>query len=147
MRFYAPVGHLRRNGNATVKTFSSNGNNHNNITSDRQRTSTTGTAASQRHQIANVTQHSDRNQPSYLNEHDLVNSFMADKEIIHDRAQLTVNERRRRVNDNDHLNRIRYNYMNGHDTKLDNQCETSDGDKNSTSQPSLNNSLMDEEGE
>lgn len=41
MRFYAPVGHLRRNGNATVKTFSSNGNNHISMISSRKRPSQT----------------------------------------------------------------------------------------------------------
>lgn len=72
MRFYEPVGHMHRNANVTVKTFSSNGNNPSKIApiavSNRQRTNVTDS----------LTQESTRN---YLNEDDLANSFTTTSEL------------------------------------------------------------------
>lgn len=68
MRFYhAPVDHLRRSGNSTVKTFTSNGNNHT-IRTDRKYSNSFETS----------------NQSHQTNESSITDSFLTDNDLATD---------------------------------------------------------------
>lgn len=153
MRFYEPVGHMHRNGNVTVKTFSSNGNNPSKIASiavsNRQRTSVTDSLTSTE---------------NFRNENDLANSLTATSEltnIIRQTPQIIIEgDVAIAENGNGNVSSIveqretgaeyvTKRYLDSLELELDNNSanRTVGGESSVFLEDSPDDSLMDEEGE